>query len=64
MSASLVDSISKYCENNEPKDDYYLALKSALDDYHRMIEDGTIVPRGNTLQNNYIALYERSKGNY
>lgn len=64
MSKSLVDSIEQYCKNNEPKDSHYLDLKQALDEYHRMIETGTLVPRGNTLQNNYNTVYEFPESNY
>ncbi len=63
MITSIVDSINQYCKENEPKDSHYLSLKKALDDYHKMIDKGVLVPRGNTLQNNYNTVYELPKGN-
>ena len=64
MNSSIIESIEKICEQNEPKDSQYLALKKALEDYHQMIDKGILVPRGNTLQNIYTTVYRFPNENY
>lgn len=53
---TLVEQINDLSYNNKEINSFEL-LKMALKDYHSMIRDGRLVPRGNmigTLQNNII----------
>ncbi len=64
MNSSIVDSVKIISEKSEPKDSQYVSLKKALEDYHQMIDDGVLVPRGNTLQNIYSTVYKSPDSNY
>lgn len=64
MNSSITDSVERICKENEPTDSQYLSLKKALEDYHQMIDEGILVPRGNTLQNSYTTVYRFPNGNY
>jgi len=49
---SLVEQIQILQYSEESKDKME-ELKAALDKYHKMVEDGVLVPRQNSLQNGY-----------
>lgn len=34
-------------------DDNYIKLKEALDEYHRLVQEGKLIPRGNNVQDIY-----------
>lgn len=49
---SLVEQIKNLQHLDCPTDEMK-KLKSALDKYHKMVDDGVLVPRQNNLQNSY-----------
>ena len=49
---SLVEQIQALQYSEEPKEKME-ELKAALDKYHKMVEEGVLVPRQNSLQNGY-----------
>lgn len=51
-------------QNLFESDDKFCELKEALEQYHQMIEDGVLSPRGNCLMNNYTTFVSESNLNY
>lgn len=56
---SLVDEIKQLSDNTVLIDENYESLKTALEQYHRLVNEGKLIPRGNILQSGYI-IYEYS----
>ena len=50
-SYSMKKKINEQIKNLEwpSNDEYFQLLKNALDDYHKMVNDGVLIPRGNRI---------------
>ena len=50
---SIVEKIQNLPENTVTQDDNFIMLSEALSEYHRLIQEGKLVPRKNNLENIY-----------
>ena len=56
---SLVDEIKQLSNSSVSIDENFENLKTALEQYHCLVNEGKLIPRSNTLQSGYI-VYEYS----
>lgn len=57
---SITDEVEKTC-SKFIADDSYKEFEAALDEYYRLVEEGTISPRKNPLLNNYTTFVSADK---
>ena len=50
---SIVEKIQNLPENTVTQDDNFIILSEALSEYHRLIQEGKLVPRKNNLESIY-----------
>ena len=61
---SIVEKIQNLPENTVTQDDNFIMLSEALSEYHRLIQEGKIVPSKNNLENIYTTYSFHSNVNY
>ena len=61
---SIVEKIQNLPENTVTQDDNFIMLSEALSEYHRLIQEGKLVPRKNNLENIYTTYSFHSNANY
>lgn len=52
---SIIEKVQSIAPNFNVEDESFLKLKEALEDYHRMIEEGILAPR----ESNISGVYEQ-----
>lgn len=57
---SLVDQIKQLSDDTVPINENFENLKIALEEYHRLIDEGKLIPRSNNLQSGYTVYEYRS----
>ena len=57
---SLVDQIKQLSDDTVPINENFENLKTALEEYHRLIDEGKLIPRSNNLQSGYTVYEYRS----
>ena len=60
---SLVDEIKQLSDDTVSIDGNFERLKIALEQYHRLIDEGKLVPRSTNLQSGYTVYEYRSNAN-
>lgn len=60
---SLVDEIKQLSDDTVSIDENFESLKIALEQYHRLIDEGKLIPRSNNLQSGYTVYEYRSNAN-
>lgn len=60
---SLADIIIQLPNDTVPLDENFRNLKAALDEYHRLIDEGKLIPRCNNLQSGYTIYSYKSNVN-
>ena len=61
---SIVEKIQNLPENTVTQDDNFIMFSEALSEYHRLIQEGKLVPRKNNLENIYTTYSFHSNVNY
>ncbi len=50
---SMIDKIQKLTIDRDNNKENLEKLEEALREYHKLVEDGTLIPRGNTIESHY-----------
>ena len=61
---NIVEKIQNLSEDTITQDENFLMLSEALSEYHRLIQEGKLIPRTNTRENIYTTYSIHSNANY
>ncbi len=60
---NTIEMIEQLTTDMIDMDENFKELKEALDEYHRLIQEGILIPRGNNVQNIYTTYHINSNIN-
>ncbi|MBD9069804.1 hypothetical protein DWW97_06495 [Dorea longicatena] len=61
---NIVEKIQNLSEDTITQDENFLMLSEALSEYHRLIQEGKLIPRKNNIENIYTTYSIHSNANY